>query len=1163
MPWAELPFEIPKEAVAWRRGSRPRFAGVSAFGIAGTNAHVVLEEAPAVAARAIAPKETAGPWPLVLSAASRGATRALAGKYADLLGAADAPSVRDVCASAALNRTALADRAVFVEPDRAGLVERLRTFAAGDDQGARRRVRPRGSATRRRRIAFIFPGQGGQWVGMARELLATEPVFAEAVARCDAALPKGTGWTVREQLLAEPNQPRFKLNEIAVVQPVLVVVEIALAELWKSLGVIPDAVVGHSMGEVGAAYFAGALSLEDAMRVICERSRLLQRTSGAGAMAVLELSSDETTQRIARYGDRMCVAVVNGPRSTVISGDPNAVAEVRADCEREGIFCRAVQVDVASHGSQMDPLVPELRAAVNGVRPHTPTTALYSTVAAARVDDATLDAGYWGRNLRSTVLFGSTVHRMLADGIDAFIEVSPHPALLVSVAQVADTQRENGARKPLAVGSLRRNEPERANLLASLGGLWAAGHPVDWTRIFERGSYQRVTLPTYPWQRERFWPALLPVGEAHRSNATKTLDETHRDWLYVSRWMPSQAQGTDEPRRWILVGDAMRDLQALQASLEKRSAPATVVPVAQAARTLTDARRGGQDIGIVFFVDPQGAQLAWKAIELLRALQNAHSANVTAPRIWWVTRGTHRMANEKLSSNAAEQGALWGAVRVLATEYPDWWGGLVDLDATITPTEADALAGHLTAARDEDQVALRAGARYALRLQRASAAINTTLPWRADGAYLITGGFGGVAQEIARGMVREGARRLVLLGRTPLPPRAQWSSVAGNAAIAERIAFVRELEHAGASVHVVDADVGDEAQLRAAIAAYHAEGWPAIVGVIHAAAVLDNRLMQNMTADAFDRAMHAKFYGAVALDRVFDDVDIFVTFSSISALLAPAGMANYAAANAGIDALAAARRARGRHGVSIQWGPWEDTGLHRREDVSRGSEDLTRQGIRGLPSGDGVRFLAPVLGAGEAVVTVAPIDWSLLSASARRGREPGRCSGQLLAKASRDVGANRADSLRTRLDSASAVTRHALLEGFVRTALAEVLRRPVEQLDSVRPFGSMGLDSLMALEFRNRLETAIEHSLPATIAWNYPTLAALVNRLESIMAETSHASLAELSPAPQAAEEDAPVPVAANDVAERSSGALAIESLFGDLSELSDEDAARALRRGT
>jgi phthiocerol/phenolphthiocerol synthesis type-I polyketide synthase B len=1166
--WAELPFEIPKQPVAWPRGERPRTAGVSAFGIAGTNAHVVLEEAPSVATPSsgatVAP--TTQPdeaWPLVLSAASRVALRAMASSYADRLTAADAPALRDVAATAALHRTALSERAVFVASDRVALVEKLRAFAAGDDQGADA-VR-RADNVDRRRVAFVFPGQGGQWIGMGRELLATEPAFAEAIARCDAALPTGTPWTVREQLLAEPGGSAFRLHEIAVLQPVLVVVEIALAELWRSLGIEPDAVIGHSMGEVGAAYCSGALSLEDAMLVICERSRLLQRTSGTGAMAALELSADETSRRIAAYGDRLCVAVVNGPRSTVISGEPDAVNAVRAACEREGIFCRAVKVDVASHSTQMDPLVPELVAHVGRVQPRETTTALYSTVDAVRRDGASLDARYWGRNLRSTVQFAPTIERMLDDGIDTFIEVSPHPALLVAIAQVAGERRGKATSSTLAVPSLRRNEPERATLLASFGGLWAAGQSVDWTKLVATNGYTRVSLPSYPWQRERHWPALASVDNGAATTASAAaLDERQRDWLYVSRWKPAPIRGADAPKRWLLVGNP-RELRALGDGLLKRGGAATAYPnVDAAALALAAAQADGREVGIVVVGDATDARPAWNAVEALRAFQNAHDASATPPRVWWITRGAHRVAGEALSARAAEQGSVWGAARVLATEHPDWWGGLVDLEAeTALQLQSDALAGHLTATRTEDQVAIRGGTRFALRFSRADASIAEAapLPWRADGAYLITGGFGEVPQAIASEMVRQGVRRLVLLSRGALPPRAKWAQVPAADPVAKRVAFVRALEHAGASVHVLQADVANPAQLETALAAYAAEGWPAIVGVVHAAGLLDSRFVERMDAAAFERVLHPKLQGAITLDRLFPTLDLFVLFSSMMAFWAPAGMSNYAAANAGLDALATARRARGQHAVSIQWGPWENLGLYRDATEVGATSDLAREGVAAFSANEGTRLLTPIVSANQPVVAVLPIDWAKF-ADARRGREPFLFR-EMLDSSRAETNVLTTDSVRARFAGMTDGARRGLLETIVRGALSGVLRRPAEQLDLTRPFGTMGLDSLMGLELRNRLESAVEHALPATIAWNYPTVALLVAHLESLVV-TDIAASPSLAQSPVSAERPRETAADAKpeDAKPRESGGFGIESLFVDVAELSDEDAAAALRRG-
>ena len=297
IPWDAMPLDIPQAPVSWPAGNgHARLAGVSAFGITGTNAHVVLEEAP-TAGPVTSPWPRGGALPLVLSAASPDALQALADRYAELLGGSVGPELADVCATAACHRAALEHRAVFVGGDRAELVERLRRFAGGEPQAADAVADAPVAAPRR--IAFVFPGQGGQWHGMARELLASEPVFTSTIDACDAALPPATTWTLRGQLDAEPGDGTYRLDEISVIQPTLLAVEIALAATWRAWGVEPAAVVGHSMGEVGAAYFAGALTIEDAMRVICLRSELLQRTSGNGAMALLDLTIAEATERVA------------------------------------------------------------------------------------------------------------------------------------------------------------------------------------------------------------------------------------------------------------------------------------------------------------------------------------------------------------------------------------------------------------------------------------------------------------------------------------------------------------------------------------------------------------------------------------------------------------------------------------------------------------------------------------------------------------------------------------------------------------------------------------------------------------------------------------------------------------------------------------------------
>lgn len=486
IPWAAARMQLVTELGPWPTTDGPRRGGVSAYGIAGTNAHVVVEEAPPAAPDT--PSGRAAPALLLsISASDVAALDELGERYATLL-ESDPERAGMICAAAATRRSHLLQRRAFSAESAPVLAGQIRQ-RAGEPGAVVPDVVPS--------AVFVFPGQGSQWVGMARELLSDEPVFAEAMAACDEAIRDEAGWSPIEILIAD-DHPR--IDDIDVVQPLLFAVEVALAATWRGWGVEPSAVVGHSMGEVAAAHVAGVLDLADAVAVICRRSALLRRLSGRGAMAVVDLSADETDEVIASYADRLSVAVRNSRRSTVISGDPAAVDEVIARLEADDVFCRRVHVDVASHSPQVDPLLAELRASLAGIEPRSADVPFVSTVSAGEIDGSSLTAEYWCDNLRRPVRFADAVEGLLDRGVGAFVEMSPHPVLLPAIEQtVGDVDAT--AR---CVASLRRHQPERATLLAGLAALYELGIDPDWGRVFGT-RVPHVDLPGYPWQRSRFW----------------------------------------------------------------------------------------------------------------------------------------------------------------------------------------------------------------------------------------------------------------------------------------------------------------------------------------------------------------------------------------------------------------------------------------------------------------------------------------------------------------------------------------------------------------------------------------------------------------------------------------------------------------------------------
>ncbi|HKQ08266.1 MAG TPA: type I polyketide synthase [Blastocatellia bacterium] len=513
IPWRDLPLRLCRELTPLP--AQDAIVGVSAFGISATNAHVVLREAPPAASCREGHTDGDGHARLLtLSSHTPAGLADMADTYRAYLANAEA-TLEDLCYSANVRKTHHSHRLAIVAHSRAELSGHLRTFldqrahpalAVGDTRTASGVSRP----------VFVFPGQGSQWLGMGRQLLRQEPVFADALARCEAAIRQQVGWSLIAELSAEPADSR--LGEIDVVQPCLFAIQVGLAQLWRHWGIEPHAVVGQSMGEIAAAHVAGALRLEDATRIICRRSRLLKRMSGRGAMAVVGLSFEETQAALAGFEDRLSIAVSSSPTSTVIAGEPAALQQRLDTLKRAGVFCQPVKVDVASHSPQMDLLRADLLEALAGIEPRPATIPLYSTVTGGPAHGLMLDADYWAANLRQPVLLSKAAQALLADGYDTFIEISPHPLLSGPLQQAA----QHSQRQALMLASLRRDENERAVMLASLGALYAAGREVSWEHLHADGG-RFVQPPLYAWQAERYW--LSPDdSQARRSSAVMAAD---------------------------------------------------------------------------------------------------------------------------------------------------------------------------------------------------------------------------------------------------------------------------------------------------------------------------------------------------------------------------------------------------------------------------------------------------------------------------------------------------------------------------------------------------------------------------------------------------------------------------------------------------------------
>ncbi|MFC8096103.1 SDR family NAD(P)-dependent oxidoreductase [Streptomyces sp. NPDC057301] len=573
--WTHSGLRVLGEAQAWPRDpDRVRRAGVSAFGISGTNAHVVLEEAPEDQPQPHPqlPGDLPGTTLFPLSARTLPALRGQAGRLLETLDQQPESPLPAIAATLAHHRAHFEHRAVLQASDRDELLTALRALAA-DGPGTEQAVGPQQTAPAGK-LAFVFPGQGSQWAGMARDLLDRDPVFADELDRCDAALRQFTDWSVTSVLRGDASAPA--LDRVDVVQPVLFAVMVSLAAVWRARGIRPDAVVGHSQGEVAAACVAGALSLNDAAAVVALRSQALTELSGSGTMAVVALPHAEVEARLADHGDEISVAAVNSGRSTVIAGAVDAVEALLADLDRQQVFVRRLDVDYASHSTQVEPVRATILDELDGVTTYPTSIAWYSTVTAEPVTEE-LEADYWYTNLREPVRFAPTVERMAADGYRCFVELSPHPALLTALSTIDEDL--------VAVGSLRRDEDGPACLDRAAAELHVHGRRLDWRRLVPHTT--PTDLPTYAWDAQRHWieaaasataPGLFDRA-AHPllGIQLQAADETR--WTFRNEWSPATADWLADHAvfgRTVVSGTTLLELCRAALAVARPDTPADV-----------------------------------------------------------------------------------------------------------------------------------------------------------------------------------------------------------------------------------------------------------------------------------------------------------------------------------------------------------------------------------------------------------------------------------------------------------------------------------------------------------------------------------------------------------------------------------------------------------
>ena len=1124
IPWGDLAVQVPRERTPWPAGGPPRIAGVSSFGFGGTNAHVVLEEAPAAPAAGRASGEAdarghgrvpEGPpispereaEVLVLSARSEPALRASAARLAAWLEAHPSAALADVCFTAGAGRSHLEHRAALV----VGSAAEARAGLLGLAQGASNDVHL-GEVRSRPKVAFLFTGQGSQYAGMGQKLYELEPVFREVLDRLAERARGRLDRPLLDVILREGSP----LDETEYTQPALFALEVALAALWRSWGITPDVVLGHSVGEYAAAAVAGVMSLEDGFDLVVSRGKLMQSLPPGGAMAAILGPPAAAEAALAAFPE-LSVAAHNGAH-LVLSGPAPALEAALASLGDEAQVRRLV-TSHAFHSALMEPILDALEAAARKITFRHGDIPLIENLTGGLLG-APPDASAWRRHAREPVQFAKSLATLADLGCEILLEIGPSPVL----CGMAEDAWPTGKPPPVLVPSLRRRVGAAHQIAGALATLHLRGLTPDFAGLARPFAPRKLDLPTYPFERQRHWIEEITPEAAETRQGPGAL-------AYELRWRAAAPEGPSEPAAkgtWLLLADRGGTGQALAEALEAQGQAYRLVPASTIdtddpgalARLVAESGSGDQPLRSIVHlgsldVPPIEAPGALDVAARVALMSAVHLARALAGRaagpvpLWLVTRGAQLVQEGDVVDPA--QAPLWGLGRVIGLEHPEIAVGLLDLPSGAS--SGQALVAALVARGGEDQIALRDGDRFVARLEPWEGRLGPA-PLALDpaGSYLIAGGLGALGRHLVRRLVARGARHLVLLNRRPLPERARWSDPASlPAEDRPRVATLEWLEQRDVTACCVVVDIASRSTLeplRKILA-----GAPPLRGVIHAAGVTRDAPLADLSRGALAEALASKGEGLLYLHELARDhaLDFFVCTGSVAAILGGRGQGPYAAANAFVDAFAHYRRGLGLPALSVGYGPWSGGGMA----SAALRRAFTRTGVRPLAPAHALDALEALLASDAGQAAVADIDWARFKPvyEARRDRpvlaalggEPLRPTERL---AVREGSAARAPEergqaealLRRELEAAPPGERSGRLVAYLRRQLGEVLGLDP---DTIRPqigLFDMGLDSLMAVELKRRLERDLGGSLATGVIFAHPTCERLADHLARALA---------------------------------------------------------------
>jgi acyl transferase domain-containing protein/acyl carrier protein len=1109
------PFFVNDKLRDWERNGGPRRAGVSSFGVGGTNAHLVLEEAPVLDASG-----PSRPYQLItLSAKSANALENATTNLASHLKAHAELNLADVSFSQS-SRRPFAHRRVMVARS-LDTADAAAALESGDPQ----RVMTGALEQTERAVVFMFSGQGSQYVDMGLELYHEEPVFRSALDGCCELLRKDLGFDLRQVLYPAPQEREessARLQRTAVTQPALFALEYSLAKLWMDFGIEPKGMIGHSIGEYVAACLSGVFSLEDALSLVAARGRLMEHMP-AGTMLAAPLSEEQAQQYL---GAELSLAAVNAPGLCVFSGSNSAIEALSAQLEVLGLRGRKLHTSHAFHSSLMDPIVWPFVQKVQSLNLKAPQIPYLSNLTGTwMTPDAALDPSYWGRHLRQTVRFGDGIAEVMKYPV-ILLEVGPGQALSTLARQQSST---SGVESVIVSSTRSPNELEsdEAFLLNSLGKLWLNGAPVSWSRFYARERRRRLPLPTYPFERQRYWIGPVEDDAADVSDHAHSQRRDVTNWFYAPTWQErplSTPQGNRQRMRWLVFSDGGAVGSEVTDTLQREGdevwtavageqfeemgersyaiRPSESADYERLVKQLRASSATPHRILHLWTAIPDGqAEASPRAFEthqsegfysLLFLAQALHKNNVTSPiQIGVVSTELHALSEG--DTVCPSKSTLLGPCKVLPQELSNLRFKSIDIGdwREQEATAAELILSELSFEQFDPVVAYRGGQRFVQKFVPAPLGEVSvdSVKLRKGGVYLITGGLGNIGLAIAQALAESVKAKLVLIGRSEFPERASWEQRLASSpedAVNRKISRLLELESLGSEVLVVPADSADAVQMAAAVRQAY-ERFGEIHGVIHGAG---NTSVSAFTAASStdqsvgDQHFRPKAHGLFVLEELFRgrDLDFVLLLSSLSGVLGGLGLLGYASANIFMDAFAAREnQARRVPWISVNWDAWQFSG---QESLFRRG---TSQTAEFLYPAEGIECFRRIVEHSPRQIVVSTSDleariakWILLESLRPKATKP-------------DAAA------------ASLHTRPNLSTQFVppRNEVEKTVAEIWESILGVTPIGiydkffELGGHSLLAVQLISRLREAFQVELSAQRLFEAPTIAQLAATMEA------------------------------------------------------------------